>query len=210
MVRRHGWAGSPPADEHEARARIIEAAMRCLDRTDPAHFSLSEVASELGVTRPTVYRYFPGTDDLFFAVAQVANETFIDALTARLNGITEPATWVVEALVAAVERVPDSRYLTLVLAAGRSDSFARSFTSRFSRGTGRELLKRSAVDWSAAGYTDLEREELVEHMLRTLQSLLVDPPDPPRSESELRRYLHRWVAPTVRRDATGDAPKGGG
>ena len=64
-------------------------------------------------------------------------------------------------------------------------------------GTGRELMKRSDVDWIAAGYDEREREELVEYMLRSLQSLVIDPPDPPRTGPALRTYLRRWIAPAV-------------
>ncbi len=197
MTRRHGWAGDPPANEKAARERIVTMAMRCLDTTGPTGFTISDVAAELGVTRPTVYRYFPSTDDLFVAVALRANDAFIDALTARLVGIEDPAAWVVEGIVAAAEIAPRSPHLTIMLAAGRPEAFARGFTSEFSRQTGRELLKRSSINWTEAGFSETEQEELIEHMLRTLQSLLVDPPHPPRDAAELRRYLHRWVAPSV-------------
>ena len=103
----------------------------------------------------------------------------------------------VEALAAAFERLPQRRYLTLLLVSGRAEPFARSFTSQAAMGTGRELMKRSDVDWIAAGYDERELEELVEYMLRSLQSLVIDPPDPAPTGPELRNYLRRWIAPTV-------------
>jgi hypothetical protein len=114
-----------------------------------------------------------------------------------LAGITAPSEWVVEALATTFERLPQRRYLTLLLVSGRAEPFTRSFTSEAARGTGRELMKRSDVDWIAAGYDDDEREELVEYMLRTLQSLVIDPPDPSFAGSVLRAYFRRWVAPAV-------------
>ena len=154
MVRRHGWAGAPPADEQEARTRIIETAMRCVEEGDPAQFTLSDVATKLGVTRQTVYRYFPGTDELFFAVGHMANQAFVDDLTRHLGDITDPAEWVVEALATTIEWLPTRRHLTLLLVTGRGDSFTRTFTSDVALEVGRELLERSAVDWAAAGYDD--------------------------------------------------------
>jgi hypothetical protein len=56
-MKNRGWQGNPPADDAEARERIITAAMRCLDRYGPTKTGLSDVATELGVTRQTVYRY---------------------------------------------------------------------------------------------------------------------------------------------------------
>jgi AcrR family transcriptional regulator len=201
MVRRHGWAGSPPADESEARARIIEAAMRCVDRYGPSQCSLSDVAAELGVTRQTVYRYFPGTDELFSAVGQVAVESFVDELAKHLGRITDPTDWVVEAVASTIERLPTKPHLTLLLTTGRSDRFARGFTSSDSIAVGRELLRRSSVDWLGVGYGDRELDELDELMLRIIQSMVISPPDPPRTRRELRNYLRRWIAPAVTLDA---------
>jgi AcrR family transcriptional regulator len=197
MARRHGWAGSPPADEPEARRRIIEAAMRCADRDSPAKFTLRDVASELGVIRQTVYRYYASTDELFAAVAEAAAETFVEDLTRHLRHIARPAGWVVEALASAIEWLPARRYLTLLLAAGRPEPFARGVTSATSMQIGRELFTRSAIDWAAAGYDDRRLDELIELMLRILQSMTIDPPSPERAGPELRGYLERWIAPAV-------------
>ena len=61
-MRTHGWAGSPPRDGEEARSRILAAARQRLAADGSA--STSDVASDLGVTRQTVYRYFPSVEEL--------------------------------------------------------------------------------------------------------------------------------------------------
>ncbi len=177
--------------------RIIDAAIRCVDRNGPARSTLSDVAADLGVTRQTVYRYFPGTDRLFSAVARAANEAFLDELTRHLEGITGPTDWVVEAVATAVERLPTRSHLTLLLAAGRSDSFAHDVTSSLSVTLSRRLFERAPIDWVAAGYHDQELDELVGFLLRIIQSMIIDPPEPLKTGAELRRYLHRWVGPAV-------------
>jgi hypothetical protein len=45
-------------------------------------------------------------------------------------------------------------------------------------------------------------DELVEVMLRTLQSLIVDPGRPARNGAKLRRFLQNWIAPSVRAHAS--------
>lgn len=195
-MARRGWGGSPPADDKEARRRIVEAAMRCVDRRGPKT-TLADVAAELSVIRQTVYRYFPGTDQLFAAVGLVAVEKFVDDLAEHLQPLTDPADWVVEALATVIERLPDERHLTLLLAAGRTAPFAQTMTSDASRRVNRSLLNRSSVDWGAAGLGDDEIDGLLEVMVRLVQSMVVDPPDPPRAGPELRRFLRRWVAPAV-------------
>ncbi len=172
--------------------------MRCVDRHGTAGFSISQVATDLGVIRQTVYRYFPSTDDLFAAVGQVAVEDLVDELTEHLRALDEPAEWFVEALASAVERLPDRPYLTLLLAAGRTDPFARGVTSEEAMAVGREMFTRSSVDWAAAGYGDAATDELIEVMLRLLQSMVIDPPNPPRRGAELRAWFDRWIAPSLR------------
>ena len=67
---------------------------------------------------------------------------------------------------------------------------------------GDKLLAGAGIDWSEVGLAEEERLELVEHLLRTLQSFVLDPGDPARTDTELRAYLRRWVAPALRRPAT--------
>lgn len=196
-MARRGWGGFPPGDDDEARGRIVEAAIRCIDRSGPEQTTLSDVAAELSVIRQTVYRYFPSTDHLFAAVGRVAVATFIDELTVDLWWRTDPADWVVEAVALAIERLPNERYLTLLQAAGRTESFARGMTSKAGVRMSRTLLERSQVDWAGAGFDDDELDGLVELMLRLLQSIVLNPPAVGRDGDELRRFLRRWVAPSV-------------
>ena len=63
---------------------------------------------------------------------------------------------------------------------------------------GRELLSGFGLDWVALGLDEHAQRELVEHLLRTLQSLVLDPGNPPRSGDEVRAYLQRWLAPALR------------
>ena len=61
---------------------------------------------------------------------------------------------------------------------------------------------RSGVDLTLFDGDKLDG--LVESMLRTLQSFIVDPGGPARQGDGLRAYLRDWVAPAVR--ARADSP----
>jgi AcrR family transcriptional regulator len=54
------------------RRRIIEAAIELHSTVGPAHTSLTAVADRAGVSRPTVYAYFPDAPSLFAACSQEA------------------------------------------------------------------------------------------------------------------------------------------
>jgi AcrR family transcriptional regulator len=195
-VRTHGWAGATPADDEEAVARILAAARTAIDRSG-SDFSIAEVARDLGVTRQTVYRYFPSAESLLTATAVAQTGQFLDVLAEHLSGIRDPATAVVEGIAYTLERLPHERYLNLLLTSGRSGAFSAGVTSDTALAFGRSILQRFAVDWTAAGLSGADLDELVEHMLRIVQSFVVDPGRPPRHGPELRRYLTAWVAPAI-------------
>ncbi|MBS1692886.1 MAG: TetR/AcrR family transcriptional regulator [Actinobacteria bacterium] len=195
-MRRHGWGGDIPVDDEEAVRRILDAARACIDAQGA--LSVSEVAAALGVTRQTVYRYFPTHDALLRATAVSAVDGFLNRLAEELRSITEPTEAVVEGIAYTLEQLPHDRYLGLLMQPGKASAFATGFTSEASISFGRSILARFEVDWASAGFHGQRFDELVEFMLRTLQSFILDPGGPSRQGTELRAFLHRWVAPAVR------------
>jgi AcrR family transcriptional regulator len=191
-MRTHGWAGSAPATDDEATARIIDAAIKAIDARG-ADFSISDVARTVGVTRQTVYRYFPSTEALLVAAAVHAANGFLDRLAAHLRGLTDPGDAVAEAVATTLEWLPEDKHLGLLIVPGRPSTHAESVTSDVALDFGHSMVRRFDVDWSGLGYTDAELDELVEHLLRIIQSFVIDPGRPPRRGAELRAYLRRWV-----------------
>jgi AcrR family transcriptional regulator len=172
--------------------------MRCVDLYGPHKTGLSDVATELGVTRQTVYRLYQSTDDLLVAVGMAAAGSYLDRLAAHVADLEDPADIVVEALAYTYEQVPSERFLGLLLTTGRSEAFLKRVTSPEAMAFGRSMLARLQVDWTALGFDDDELDGLVEFGQRILQSLVLDPPTS-RSPAQLRSFLRRWVAPAVHR-----------
>ncbi|XVQ14602.1 TetR/AcrR family transcriptional regulator [Spirillospora sp. CA-255316] len=195
-MRTHGWGGSPPASDEEAVGRIKEATHRCVRELGGAT-TIAHVASALGVSRQTVYRYFPSTDALLIAAALDGTQDFLARLARRLRTITDPGEALVEAVAYTIHQIPGEPYLRLLLDSGSGRSLLRSVTSDTSRAIGRSLLDQTAVDWDASGLGPELRNELIEWTLRVVQSFLLDPGDPTRTSSELRDFLRRWLAPGV-------------
>jgi AcrR family transcriptional regulator len=196
-VRTHGWSGSAPATDEEAMARILDAAGKAID-AQGADFSIADVARTLGVTRQTVYRYFPSTDALLVAAAVHAASGFLDRLAAHLLGITDPADAVAEAVATALEWLPEDKHLGLLVAPGRrSNPHTESLTSDVALDFAHSMVRRFDVDWAGLGFTDAALDELAEHLLRIIQSFVIDPGRPPRKGDELRDYLRRWVGSAI-------------
>jgi AcrR family transcriptional regulator len=197
-VRTHGWGGEPPADDAEAQRRILDAAQRCIDE-DGASIGIAEVARSLGVTRPTVYRYYPSTEDLLIAVVVDSTSGFMDRVYERFPaGDGSPAQVVTEAVARVLAQLPRERYLWVMLTSGRASLFSRGVTSPMSLNFGREIVHRLPVAWTEYGIGPADLDELTEHVVRTIQSFMLDPGTPARTGAELRRYLEHWLAPGVR------------
>jgi AcrR family transcriptional regulator len=197
-MRTHGWSGSAPATDDEANNRILDAADKAIDARG-ADFSIADVARTLGVTRQTVYRYFPSTDALLQASAQRAAADFLDRLAAHLQGISDPQEAVAEGIATALEWLPKDKHIGLLLTPGRASAFSETITSDVAVQFADAMLRRFDVDWAATGFTDDDLNELAEHLLRIIQSFIVDPGRPPRRGIELRDYLRRWVGSAVTR-----------
>jgi AcrR family transcriptional regulator len=196
LVRTHGWSGSAPATDEEAIARILDAAGGAID-AQGAEFSIADIARTLGVTRQTVYRYFPSTDALLVAAAVHAASGFQDRLATHLRGITDPADAVAEAVATTLEWLPEDKHLGLLLMPGQPNSHTKSVTSDVAQDFAHSMLRQFDVDWTGLGFTDPELDELAEHLLRIIQSFVIDPGRPPRQGDELRDYLRRWVGAAI-------------
>jgi AcrR family transcriptional regulator len=196
-VRTHGWSGAAPASDDEAVARILDAASKVID-VKGADFSITDVARTLGVTRQTVYRYFPSTDALLVAAAVRTASDFLDRMATHLQGVTDPADAIAEAVATALEWLPKDKHLGLLIEPGRLNPHTESVTSDIAQDFAHSMIRRFDVDWGGLGYTDADLDELAEHLLRIIQSFVIDPGRPPRRGEELRDYLRRWVGSAVR------------
>ncbi len=194
-MRTHGWGGATPATDEEAITRILDAAGEAIDERG-ANLRVADVARTLGISRQTVYNYFPGPNTLLEAVANRSGMRFIQRLAAHLVGITDPVDALVESLAYTVEWLPGDRPTQLMLAHDFTKA-STGVTSDVARQFGHGILAGLDVAWAELGFDDAGIDDLVEYMLRILQSFMVDPGRPPRTGDALRSYLRRWVAPVV-------------
>lgn len=162
-MRSHGWSGDIPADDDEAVARLVTAALNT-------------------------------PEALLGATALSSINGFLDGLSAHLGSIRDPTEAVVEGIAYTFERLAHDKYLSLVFQPGKASAFATGVTSEVAISLGRSIVQRFDIDWPAAGFADDRLDELVEVMLRTLQSLILDPGRPLRTGASLRRFLADWIS----------------
>lgn len=194
----HGWRGNPPGTEDEARRRIVDAATACLDRAGLAKTSFSDVAAEAGVTRQTVYRYFPSLADILRAVALAGVEEFAGRMERHLASFASPAEVAVESVVFGVRTVPGEPYLGLLLQAGEADFFTDGVISPLAFSFGARILRNVPVDWAGAGVTtDDDFHGLAEILMRLFISFLQYPSTPALTDDRLRTLVRRWLGPAL-------------
>ena len=106
-MRTRGWQGDLPQDSDEARARILAAAASCVERYGAQKTRLADVASELGVTRQTVYRYYSSVDEMLVAVATAGTADFLDRMAVALSDVHTPQDAITETIIYCLRVLPD-------------------------------------------------------------------------------------------------------
>ena len=186
-------------DDDEARRLLLDAASRCIVRRGNTQIRMAEVAQEAGVVRSTVYRYFPGREDLVLGLVLMRIDAALAALVASLRHpgdatkclpkmVLGPADSVVgnplnEALFAT-----ESVALSTVLEVGSEqivDAIVQHYGALFDR-------------WQADGgmYPDLDHRE-VARWIHTAALLLLSRPWRDRSPAAKRRFVEQFVVRTL-------------
>ncbi|MEN3220017.1 TetR/AcrR family transcriptional regulator [Mycolicibacterium porcinum] len=195
-MRSRGWAGSTPSSDEEAISRILTAVDEEIAEHGAA-IRLADVARRLGVTRQTVYRYFPNADALLIASAMRAVNGFIDQVADHVSGLDDPITAVVESVSFGVERLSGDPQLERLLSRSGEGEVVVSLTSDTAIAFCLSVFHRLDVDWQLHGFDTAALRELAEMTLRTVQSMLTDPGQEPRRGVALRRFVARWLGPAV-------------
>jgi AcrR family transcriptional regulator len=195
-MRSRGWAGSTPSSDEEAILRILSAVDEEIAEHG-AEIRLADIARRLGVTRQTVYRYFPNADALLIASAMRAVNGFIDQVADHVSGLNDPVTAVVESVSFGVENLSGDPQLESLLTRRDEGEAVTSLTSDTAIAFCLSVFHRLDVDWKLHGFDTIALRELAEMTLRTVQSMLTDPGQVPRKGLVLRRFVARWLGPAI-------------
>lgn len=195
-MRSRGWAGSTPSSDEEAISRILSAVDEEI-AVQGASIRLADVARRLGVTRQTVYRYFPNADALLIASAMRAVNGFIDQLVEHVSGVSDPVMAVVESVSFGVENLSGDPQLENLLTRRDEGEAIISMTSDTAIAFCLSVFHRFDVDWQLHGFDTVALRELAEITLRTVHSMLTDRGSAPRRGPELHRFIVRWLGAAI-------------
>jgi AcrR family transcriptional regulator len=184
--------------------RILAAAERSMERYGLRRVSMNDVAAEAGLSRGSVYRYFPDRDALVDAVLARTAERFVAASKAAVDRGRTLADQVAEGAVFIVRHRRDAE-LALHLDAERDTLLATLLTARSDY-----LLEQWVEFWlprleqaQARGEVRarLDRRQAAEWIVRmlfsfaVLPSVTVDLADDPAVRTFVTTHLVRGLAP---------------
>jgi AcrR family transcriptional regulator len=179
---------------------ILNAAQRCYLEGGFSGTGMKEVAAAAGVALSTVYRYFPGRDDLLVATVKREMEALNRQIRSKLARYDDPADQLVEGLIMAIRAIPRRPLLRAVFAS-ETDGRARRvlWSSDVIVQFGEELMDHVVRPAAEAGrLQDAVRPEiLVEWVYRLLLSFLTLPSNWIRRDEELRATLHAMLVPVL-------------
>lgn len=174
----------------------MDAARRCFERFGLEKTTLSDVAAEAGVTRRTVYRYFDNSDELMRAAFVLAAGGIVERMVKHARSFEDPGERIVEAMVFLCREIPADPHLGPLFTTGRDGTRAGpSISSAVTMEISHNVLRAVNEDWSPL--TSEEVDELVELILRLLQSFLTNPGPRAQSEAKLRAFFQRWLLPAI-------------
>ncbi|HWR49407.1 MAG TPA: TetR family transcriptional regulator [Pseudonocardiaceae bacterium] len=102
--------GHPRSGHREQRrTALVQAAMRAIRRYGP-DVAMEDIASEAGVSKPILYRYFLDKGDLYMAVSETATQHLRTILLSGLESEADPRTLlrlVIETYLTFIEQEPE-------------------------------------------------------------------------------------------------------
>jgi AcrR family transcriptional regulator len=157
--------------------------------------SMTAVAHEAGITRQTVYRYFPNAREMVRATLLRDGRELLERQLLVFTEDGDPRDLLVEAVLAALRMIDENALLRAAWdsrgypQAMLRATFDPAFVARAAHG-----LRPIA---GKLGWNDRETLEVYEIIARTVMSFLAIPPPEGQTESELREVLHRRLLPAL-------------
>jgi AcrR family transcriptional regulator len=167
MPRRSANQPAAPTSTDDARERILAAAERCIDRHGIRKTTMDDVAAEVGLSRPSVYRYFADRDDLLIEL--ITRHGRVLHARARKS-------------ISRQSSLPDQIVETVLFTAehARRDPLTRHVIEPDGTSLGKRMI--------ASGTSEMCRAEMWDPILDAAVANNELPPGLPRSD------IHLWLA----------------
>lgn len=191
--RRVPWGGVVPLSQ-DPRARIVEAASRCLVKVGLERTSLVQIAREAGTSRQTIYKYFTSKDEILGAAIERAAAQASERIMEAVSASPSAADYVVELCLTCLDEfVRNPAISPLITLLEHADARGRAMNPEAIH-TARRFLEPVAAYLPDR---ELDLDEMTETFLRFELSLLTIGSPRTQTAVTLRDYLHRALVPAL-------------
>ena len=187
------WSGDRPKSASDAKSRIWIAGLDCIRRNGLEKTTMSDIAKEAGIARPTLYKHFKSKQAILFTGIDSVALSFAAAVVAHARQFDTLEERIVETIVYVVQELPKHPYLSLVFdnecsLALRDRAFSHEATVIFSEMTAAPLIEVRP---------DLAHEgvEISEIMSRFAISMILFPGRYASDHDGLRQLIRSRVLP---------------
>lgn len=175
--------------------KILQATNECINHWGIEKTNLMDIAKQAGVTRPTVYSYFSGKDDVIRAALLHAGYVFAQKLLDHIHNFDSYQSRLLEAVFYAVKKLPQEPYLQLIT---RMDLSDRVSSDALSDSEG-QVICLHIFEKITQG-ENIENDmllEIIEITIRITLSLVMVKSPVQRDDEALRNFLKRRLMPAV-------------
>ena len=183
-----------------ATERAMIAAISCFCREGISNSSMEDIATEAGMARSTLYRYFKDKDELIIAVMEQEAVSLAKELAIKIPIKKSFSEFIIEGMLLALIYVPEHPVLGKMFA---SDSLATSsrivlMTNHLSQ-VGIDVIKPviEAARLARRIPQGLTAEYLMDWLIRVLFSLLTMPSDITQTYEQKRKLLESMLLPAL-------------
>jgi AcrR family transcriptional regulator len=177
------------------RIRIVEATLSCLRRDGVPGTSISAIARESGISRPTIYAHFGDVDEVVHAAVEHAALEITARIALDVSRADGTAASITEFIVAAHREFRADPVAALVADIGNRPGL-----------DGAGTISRPMLDLAGAFMRPVlnddpallaRQDDIVEIALRFLLSVLTYSSENTRTDARLRAYLQRTLVPAL-------------
>ena len=196
--RNPDWNGHDPKNDAEARELIVGAALKVAERDGLRKTNIKKIADELGITRQTVYRLFPSTEELLTHVTIATGGKILDRLMKAALQHDNFEDRVIESMVFLARHIPQDEFLRqyFSLPESNADNIGMSFSRE-----GLEhafQIQKALVPANTKMPDETWLKELAEHQQRILFGMIMAPSHRIKTASGMRDYLDKWLRPLLK------------
>lgn len=200
-TRKSGERRAKPASDMPTLDRIVAAAYRCFDRFGIRKTTIDDIAVESALSRPTIYRYFAGKDDIVRHICALEIRKVNDELRRRISRAGTFVDLLTESLLLTTRIAAENEFVRILIET--SDVTSRganpdSVDFPEVRSVWHSLLVQGIQQGALAD--DLSEKEIGAWLALSETMLLMKVDAVTYTDAQLRTFIKRFVVAPILSD----------